>query len=114
MFTVKKIFVPPKTNFIVIIESKVQLKQFIQIVYLSTDPKSTTYEQRYMSLYDIMSGLWKYTLVFREESNSNFVNWCTAQKFEFLNTKIKRNHEDSGLRISQRELYVLKSGYRCK
>ncbi|KAI9335415.1 hypothetical protein BD770DRAFT_402121 [Pilaira anomala] len=64
-----------------------------------------------MSLYDIMSDLRKYTLVFREESN-DFVNWCTAQKFEFLNAKIKRKHEDSELRISQRELYVLKSGYR--
>ncbi|KAG2204124.1 hypothetical protein INT47_011607 [Mucor saturninus] len=93
------------------LESKVQLKQFIQIVYRSTDPKSTTYEQRCMSLYEIMSDLWKYTLVFREESNSSFVNWCKAQKFEFLNTKIKRNHDDSELRISRRELYVLKSGY---
>ncbi|RCI06359.1 hypothetical protein CU098_013784 [Rhizopus stolonifer] len=94
------------------LESKVQLKQFIQIVYRSTDPKSTTYEQRYMSFYDIMSDLRKYTLVFREESNSNFVNWCAAQKFEFLNARIKRKHEDSELRISRRELYVLKSGYR--
>lgn len=114
MFAVEKKFVPPKTNSIVIIESKVQLKQFIQIVYRSTDPKSTTYEQRYMSFYDIMSDLRKYTLVFREESNSNFVNWCAAQKFEFLNARIKRKHEDSELRISRRELYVLKSGYRGK
>lgn len=103
-----------KTNFIVIIESKVQLKQFTEIVYRSTDPKSTAYEQSYMSLYDIMSDLWEYTLIFREESNSNFVNWCTAQMFEFLNVKIKRNHKDSEIRISRRELYVLKSGYRGK
>ncbi|GAA5810826.1 hypothetical protein MFLAVUS_004253 [Mucor flavus] len=94
------------------LESKEQLKQFIQIVYLSTDPKSITYEQRFMSLNDIISDLRKYTLVFREERISKFVNWCTTQKFEFLNTKVKRKHEDSELRTSQRALYVLKSGYR--
>jgi hypothetical protein len=91
-----------------------QLKQFMQIVYLSTDPKSVTYEQRFMSLNDIISDLWKHTLVFQEEPISKFVNWCTAQEFEFLNAKAKRKHGDSDIRTSQRSLYVLKSGYRGK
>ncbi|KAI8636480.1 hypothetical protein BD408DRAFT_426066 [Parasitella parasitica] len=65
-----------------------------------------------MSLNDSMSDLWKYTLVFREERINNFVNWCTAQKFEFLNARNKRKQKDSELRTSQRALYVLKSGYR--
>ncbi|KAI7873109.1 uncharacterized protein EV154DRAFT_487459 [Mucor mucedo] len=79
--------------------------------YLPTNPKSITYELRFMSFNDIMSDLCKHTLVFQEEPISNFMNWCTAQKLEFLNAKLKKKHKDHEIRISQRELYVLKSGY---
>lgn len=53
----------------------------------------------------------KVYLLFREE-NKGDNNWCTAQSFEFLTTKTKRKHEDSELRLSQREVYVLRRGYR--
>ncbi|KAI8875035.1 hypothetical protein K501DRAFT_280757 [Backusella circina FSU 941] len=75
-------------------KSEEQLKLFMEIVYLSTDPKSIEYEQRFISLNNIMSDLWEFPLVSQEEPISKFITWCTSHKFEFLSTKVKRKHED--------------------
>ncbi|KAI7893349.1 uncharacterized protein EV154DRAFT_501738 [Mucor mucedo] len=66
-----------------------------------------------MSLYDIMMDLSNFTSIFKEEGNTKFANWCAAQKFDFLRTKIKRNRGDSNHRTSQRQIYVLKDGFKC-
>lgn len=102
----------PLTNSIAIEETKVQLKQFMKTVYLFSDPKSKTYEKRLMTNHDLKVDLWKHTSLFVNESNSSFVNWCRAQKFEFLDTGNKRDHKGCKIAASRRELHVLKSGFR--
>ncbi|KAI9270101.1 hypothetical protein EDC94DRAFT_683939 [Helicostylum pulchrum] len=102
----------PKQNLVPTKKKNLQLKQYIEIVYLSTDPKSIAHEKRSMSLNNIMSVLWECYLVFQEQPVSKFVNWCTAQKFEFLSTNVKKH--DSDIRSSLRALYVLRPSYKDK
>lgn len=102
------------TDFIIFITSTHQLKQFINAAYLSTDPKSEAYEHRYLSINNIMSEVWKYSLVFRDEPISKVANWCSSQRLEFLGSEMKRKDEGLGARSSLRGLYVLKNSYKSK
>lgn len=102
------------TDLIIFIESSQQLKQFIDIAYLPTDPKSISYEYRYLSINNIMSEVQDYCLVFRDQPFSKFVTWCSSQRLKFLKTEAKRKHETSETRSSLRGVYVLKDSYKGK
>ncbi|KAI8091683.1 hypothetical protein BDF21DRAFT_395388 [Thamnidium elegans] len=87
------------TDLIIFIESSQQLKQFINIAHLLIDPKSISYEYRFLSSNSIMSEVQRYCLVFQDQSFSKFVTWCSSQK-------LKRKHEISATRSSLRDILL--------
>ena len=100
------------TKFIIFIESSQQLEQFINITYLLIDPKSISYEYRFLSSNSIMSEIQHYCFVFQGQPFSKFVTWCVSQKLKFLEAEVKRKYETSATRSSLRGIYVLKDSYK--
>ncbi|KAI9270103.1 hypothetical protein EDC94DRAFT_513081, partial [Helicostylum pulchrum] len=94
------------------IESEPQLKQFINIAYLSEDPKSISYDYRFLSSDSIMSEMRRYCLVFQDQPFSKFNNCCSSQKLKFFEAEVKRKHENSATRSSLRGVYVLKDSHK--
>ncbi|KAI8977159.1 hypothetical protein BDF20DRAFT_941491 [Mycotypha africana] len=107
-------FLPSMTKLILFIESKQQLKQFLDTAYLPMDPKSISYELRYLSIDDIMSEIQNYSLAFQDEPCSKFRVWCTSQKLKCLDAGVKRKHGKLGTRLSLRGIYVLKDHFKGK
>ncbi|KAI8647423.1 hypothetical protein BD408DRAFT_378793 [Parasitella parasitica] len=62
----------------------------------------------------ILSHVWEYTSLFKEDNFSKFTNWCRTQKLNFTTPSVKRKHEDSSptSRSILRNLYVLKDQHK--
>ncbi|KAI8984135.1 hypothetical protein BDF20DRAFT_858210 [Mycotypha africana] len=89
-----------------------QLKQFMDIMYLPKDPKSISYERKYLSSDSIMSDVQNYSSVFRDEPFNKFVRWCSTQKLAFLDTAVKRKYKALPTKSSLRGIYVLKDCFK--
>jgi hypothetical protein len=115
LVTVNTFFLP-LADFFHFIETTPQLKQFLNIAYLSEDPESVLYECKALSMNTILSHVWEYTSLFKEDNFSKFTNWCRTQKLNFTTTSVKRKDEDSSptSRSTLRNLYVLKDQHKGK
>ncbi|CAO3664519.1 unnamed protein product [Rhizopus stolonifer] len=99
------------TNEALIICNAIELVQFLNIIYLPFDPSnSEVYENKCLTLNDILAVVWKYSDLFEDKSTVGFGKWCSNKEVNFMKSAIKR--KESGHQVKRaRSLYAVKEKF---
>lgn len=89
------------------VETKAQVMQFINEVYLYDEPANhEIYHRRLTSTKDIYNTISECYIVFEKRTSQSFATWCKNRRLPFLNGKEFRQN---GTRV--RDLYIMENVY---
>ncbi|KAI9269647.1 hypothetical protein EDC94DRAFT_581775 [Helicostylum pulchrum] len=94
--------------------SDTQIVRLLNELYVPFDPyNEEVYEQRDVTMKDILSLLWKYTDKFDGKTINSFTSWCSKSKFPFMQVESSRKSlkNNDMERIRYRRLYVVKDEF---
>ena len=96
-------FIPQSPNYF--LESKPQVIQYLNAVYKSQENNCEQYENRLLSITEILYDVWKHATIFMNETPEKFASWCVRNKLDFLNRSVKRQANSINQRESQCNKY---------
>ncbi|KAG0950625.1 hypothetical protein G6F57_006080 [Rhizopus arrhizus] len=87
-----------------------QLIDLVNSVFLITDPRNeTVYERNKVSLEDIFNTTTQYTTLYEKKRPGAFTQFATRNGAHLLKAQISKKRMDSGRRIEQRIVYIMKT-----